>query len=200
MSRSIRDSEMIATSLADPRAFGVIFERHFSAIHGYLRRRFDGQLADELAAQTFLVAFDGRGRFDRSREDCRPWLFGIATNLGNNHRRRELRELRAMAAVTPDPVTGIDGVEARIDAERLRGSLAQCLADLPAEEADVLRLLVWAELDQPEIAEALGIPLGTVKSRLSRARGRMQSALGLVPAASPTAVNSNSTGGKPWTT
>jgi RNA polymerase sigma-70 factor (ECF subfamily) len=95
--------------------------------------------------------------------------------------------------MVPDPGAGIDGVEARVDAERLRGPLAQCLADLPAAEADVFRLLVWAELDQPEIAEALGIPLGTVKSRLSRARGRMQGALGLVPAENPTAVNSNST-------
>lgn len=196
MSRSIRDSEMIATSLTDPRAFGVIFERHFATIHGYLRRRFDGQLADELAAQTFLVAFDRRARFDQRRSECRPWLFGIATNLASNHRRRELRELRAMAAVAPEPGTAIDGVEARIDAERLRGDLARCLADLPAEEADVLRLLVWAELDQPEIAEALAIPLGTVKSRLSRARGRMQTALGLVPAESPAAVNSHSDGGK----
>jgi RNA polymerase sigma factor (sigma-70 family) len=192
MSPPIRDGEMIATSLADTRAFGVIFERHFAAIHGYLRRRLDGQLADELAAQTFLVAFDRRGRFDQSRSDCRPWLFGIATNLAHNHRRRELRELRAIAALTPDYGPGIDGVEARVDAQRLRGRLAQCLADLPAEEADVFRLLVWAELDQPEIAEALRIPLGTVKSRLSRARGRMQSALGLVPGENPDALSSSS--------
>ena len=66
-----------------------------------------------------------------------------------------------------------DGSEERVDAERLRGPLARCLAELPAEEADVLYLLVWAELDQPEIAAALEIPLGTVKSRLSRARKRL---------------------------
>jgi RNA polymerase sigma factor (sigma-70 family) len=192
MSSSIRDGEMIATSLANPRAFGVIFERHFAAIHGYLRRRLDDHLADELASQTFLVAFDRRAHFDRSRADSRPWLFGIATNLAHNHRRRELRELRAIAAMRPDASPGIDGVEARVDAGRMRSLLAQGLADLPAEEADVFRLLVWAELDQPEIAEALGIPLGTVKSRLSRARGRMQNSLGLVPAETPPAVNSNS--------
>lgn len=192
MSPSIRDGEMIATSLADPRAFGVVFERHFAAIHAYLRRRLGGQLADELAAETFLVAFDRRAHFDQGRSDCRPWLFGIATNLAHNHRRREVRELRAIAAVTPDHSPGMDGVDARVDAERLRGPLAQCLADLPAEEADVLRLLVWAELDQPEIAEALRIPLGTVKSRLSRARARMQSALGLVPGENPDAVSASS--------
>lgn len=190
MSEHPTDSEAIVASLSEPRAFSVIFERHFGPIHGYLRRRFDDQLADELTAQTFLVAFDGRARFDQGRPDSRPWLFGIATNLAHRHRRRELRELRAIAAITPDPSTGIEGAEARVDAERMRGLLAQSLADLPVEESDVLRLLVWAELDQPEIAAALSIPLGTVKSRLSRARGRLQAALGLDPTAdAPTAIS-----------
>ena len=177
------DGEAIAASLEDPRAFGVIFERHFDVIHGYLRRRLDRTLADELASQTFLVAFDGRARFDRKRPDSRPWLFGIATNLTRNHRRREVRELRAMAALAPDPAAGLEGVEARVDAERLRGELAHALAALPSEEADVLLLLVWAELDQAEIAEALAIPLGTVKSRLSRARGRLRAELERRPGA-----------------
>ena len=84
-----------------------------------------------------------------------------------------------MAELTPEPLMGIDGVESRVDAERMRGLLAQALAELPSEEADVLLLLVWAELDQPEIADALAIPVGTVKSRLSRARERLQAELGL---------------------
>ena len=190
------DSEAIAASLADPSAFGVIFERHYDAVHGYLQRRLDGPFADELAAQTFLVAFDSRSRFDRSRSDSRPWLFGIATNLARNHRRREIVELRAVAAMTPEAGAGDDGVEARIDAERLRGPLARALADLPTEESDVLCLLVWAELSQAEIADALAIPLGTVKSRLSRARGRVRSALGPLPAPDPVAANAASNGGK----
>lgn len=196
MSASPIDSEAIAASLADPRAFGVIFERHFGAIHGYLRRRLDRQLADELASQTFLIAFDRRSHFDPRRLDSRPWLFGIATNLARNHRRREIRELRAMAELTPEPLMGIDGVESRVDAERMRGLLAEALAELPSEEADVLLLLVWAELDQPEIADALAIPVGTVKSRLSRARERLQAVLGLVPAADSPAANPTAHGGK----
>jgi RNA polymerase sigma-70 factor (ECF subfamily) len=196
MSASPIDSEAIAASLADPRAFGVIFERHFGAIHGYLRRRLDRQLADELASQTFLVAFDRRSHFDPRRLDSRPWLFGIATNLARNHHRREIRELRAMAELTPEPLTGIDGVESRVDAERMRGLLAEALANLPAEEADVLLLLVWAELDQAEIADALAIPVGTVKSRLSRARERLQAVLGLVPAPDSPPANSTAHGGK----
>jgi RNA polymerase sigma factor (sigma-70 family) len=194
------DGEAITASLTDPRAFGVIFERHFAAIHGYLRRRLDRQLADELASQTFLVAFNRRVHFDPGRLDSRPWLFGIATNLARNHRRREIRELQAMAELTPEPVLGIDGVESRIDAERMRGRLAQALAKLPSEEADVLLLLVWAELDQPEIADALEIPLGTVKSRLSRARRRLQDALGLVPSVDSPTANSTAHGGNRWMT
>lgn len=193
------DGEAIAASLSDPRVFGVIFERHFGVIHGYLRRRLDRQLADELASQTFLVAFDGRARFDRRRADARPWLFGIATNLTRNHRRREIRELRAMAELAPEAVIGIEGVEARVDAGRRRGTLARGLADLPAEEADVLLLLlVWGELDQAEIGEALGVPVGTVKSRLSRARGRLRTDLEGAPEG---AESTNSTaGGTRWTT
>jgi RNA polymerase sigma factor (sigma-70 family) len=178
------DGEAIAASLSEPRAFGVVFERHLGPILRYLRRRLGDQPAEEAAAQTFFVAFDQRGRFDRERADARPWLFGIATNVARHHRRGEVRELRAIAALGPETSTAEDRAENRLDAERLRGRLARCLADLPAEEADVLYLLVWAELGQPEIAAALEIPLGTVKSRLSRARRRLRDALDL-PAPDP---------------
>jgi RNA polymerase sigma-70 factor (ECF subfamily) len=178
------DGEAIAASLSEPRAFGLVFERHFGSILRYLRRRLDDRQAEEATAQTFFVAFDERGRFDRGRDDARPWLFGIATNVARRHRRSEVRELRAIAKLDTDAGTANDGAEARVDAERMRGALARCLADLPAEECDVLYLLVWAELDQPEIAAALEVPLGTVKSRLSRARKRIQEALDL-PAHDP---------------
>jgi RNA polymerase sigma factor (sigma-70 family) len=165
MSETQSDSEAIAASLAEPRSFGVIFERHFGAILRYLRRRLDDQPAEEATAQTFLVAFDERGRFDCERADAGPWLFGIATNVARRHRRHEITELRAIAALGAEASVSDDGSEARVDAERMRGVLASCLAELPTEESDVLYLLVWAELDQPEIAAALGVPIGTVKSR-----------------------------------
>jgi RNA polymerase sigma-70 factor (ECF subfamily) len=181
------DGEAIAASLREPHAFGVVFERHFGVILRYLRRRLDDQPAEEAAAQTFFVAFDQRERFDRGRADARPWLFGIATNVARHHRRSEVRELRAIAALGTEATIAEDRSEGKLDAERLRAPLARCLADLPAEEADVLYLLVWAELDQPEIAAALEIPLGTVKSRLSRARRRLRIALDLPhPDATPT--------------
>jgi RNA polymerase sigma factor (sigma-70 family) len=199
MSGNRTDSEAIAASLAEPGAFGVIFERHYDAVHGYLRRRLDRARADELASQTFLVAFDGRERFDRGRGGARPWLFGIATNLAHNHRRHEIVELRAAAALAPENVVAIDGVEARLDAERLRGRLAQGLSELPAEEADVLCLLVWAELNQAGIADALEVPLGTVKSRLSRARGRLRQSLDNRIDDDPAAARAAANGGRRWT-
>ena len=201
MSDERTDSEVIAASLERPDEFGAIFERHFDPIHGYLRRRFAAELADELTAQTFFVAFDRRSTFNRAHPDSRPWLFGIATNLARGHRRRELRELKAIAAIRPEHGNGVDGVEARVDAERMRDRLAHLLAELPTEESEVLYLLTWAELGQGEIADALGIPLGTVKSRLNRARGRLQSSLGLQPSADdrPTA-SPTSPGGNRWTT
>ena len=198
MSEAQSDSEAINASLAEPRYFGVIFERHFGAILRYLRRRLDDQPAEEATAQTFLVAFDERGRFDRERADARPWLFGIATNLARRHRREEVNELRAIAALGADASSSDDGSEARVDAERMRGVLACCLAELPAEESDVLYLLVWAELGQPEIAAALGVPIGTVKSRLSRARGRVREALEL-PNGVQSTTDPTPTGGNQWT-
>src|SRR5215475_2796368 len=113
-----------------------------------------------MTAQTFLIAFDERGRFDRERADVRPWLFGIATNIARRHRRHEISELRAIAALGADTCISDDDSESRVDAQRKRGALARCLAELPVEESDVLYLLVWTELDQPEIAAALGVPVG----------------------------------------
>jgi RNA polymerase sigma-70 factor (ECF subfamily) len=198
MSEAQSDSEVIAASLEEPRCFGVIFERHFGAILRYLRRRLDDQPAQEATAQTFLVAFDERGRFDCERADARPWLFGIATNVAHRHRRHEIGGLRAAAALAAETSISEDGSDARVDAERMRGALARSLAELPSEEADVLYLLVWAEMNQSEIAAALGIPIGTVKSRLSRARRRVGKALA-VAGGDLSVADPIGSGGNRWT-
>lgn len=172
------DSELIAASAHSPATFAAIFDRHFDVIHAYLQRRLGPDLADELAAETFLVAFDGRHRFDTVHADARPWLFGIATNLLRRHRRREVRELHAYARSAADPVIdAFDGVEERIDASGERRHLVEGLAELSAPERDVLLLAAWADLSYPEIAAALGVPVGTVRSRLSRGRARISRSL-----------------------
>ncbi|HET6998641.1 MAG TPA: sigma-70 family RNA polymerase sigma factor [Solirubrobacterales bacterium] len=180
MDDPILDSDAISASATAPAEFARVFDRHFDAVHSYLQRRVGPDLADELSSQTFLVAFDGRARYDTSRADARPWLFGIATNLLRRHRRREVRELRAYARSGVDPVLdAFDGIEERLDASRLRRELAEVLANVPADETDTLLLYAWAELTYPEIAEALGVPVGTVRSRLSRVRGRIRELLDL---------------------
>ena len=173
------DAAAIAASLETPAAFAGVFERHHPAVHRYLARRFGAGLADELAAETFAVAFAKRARYDVAFEDARPWLFGIATKLAHRHWRREERELRAYArtgvdAAAPSPA---ERVTARADSAVAGPAIAAALAALTADERDVLLLYAWEELDQPEIAAALSIAPGTVKSRLHRARARVRQSL-----------------------
>jgi RNA polymerase sigma factor (sigma-70 family) len=109
------------------------------------------------------------------RPSAAPWLFGIATNLLRHHWRRERRQLRALARSCVDPVVSeADAAVSRVDAARAAPILARGLASLKRGERDVLLLHVWAELSQAEVAEALELPEGTVRSRLSRARRQMR--------------------------
>jgi RNA polymerase sigma-70 factor (ECF subfamily) len=156
----------------DPERFAGVFDRHYAPIAGFLRRRVERTLADELAADTFLRAFDGRGGYDVSRPDARPWLFGIATRLLARHRRTEVRQLRAFTRAGRLVVDerGFEDVDARLDAAAASPVLAAALAELGAVDREVLLLFAWAELSYEEISLALEIPVGTVKSRLPRAR------------------------------
>ncbi len=172
------DGEILADSIDNAASFAAIFDRHFDAIYGYLQRRIGPDLAEELASQTFLVAFDQRARYDPSFSKARPWLFGIASNLLRRQRREERRQLKAYARTGIDPLgDALEGAEARLDAADMRRELAAALAKLPAEELDVLLLYAWAELSYAEMAQALGTPIGTVRSRLSRARRRVRELL-----------------------
>jgi RNA polymerase sigma factor (sigma-70 family) len=169
----------MAASLGDPEAFAGVFERHYRGVHRYLARRLGSDLADELAAEVFTVAFAKRRRYDRSHPDARPWLLGIATHLARHHWRREERELRAYARTGRDPAAPAadEGAAGRADSAAAGPALAAALAALPREERDVLLLYAWEELGYPEIATALQIAPGTVKSRLHRARRRVRHSL-----------------------
>jgi RNA polymerase sigma factor (sigma-70 family) len=162
------DAEAIAASLSEPREFVAVFDRHFDAVHRYLRRRVGKEIADDLASETFAQAFEHRKRYDRRRPDARPWLYGIAHNLLRHHYRDEERALRAYARSA-----GLDASEP----PDVGSDLAELLAELSPGERDVLLLVAWAELEYAEVAEALGIPVGTVRSRLNRARGRLRELL-----------------------
>jgi RNA polymerase sigma factor (sigma-70 family) len=172
--RSADDSAVIARSLSEPDAFAVIFERHFDEILRYLRRRFPAE-AEELAADTFIVAFDRRESYQALGDSARPWLYGIASNLLHKRRRREARSLRAYARSAgrdgPPSNEFADAIE-RLDAERQSAALARALGRLRAEDRDTLLLYSLGALSYEEVALALAVPVGTVRSRLARARRR----------------------------
>jgi RNA polymerase sigma factor (sigma-70 family) len=172
---------VIAASLVEPARFAELFDRHYPAILRYLRRRVGHQLADDLAADTFVLAFRRRHLYRAQHPDAAAWLYGIAGNLLRQHARAEQRRLRAYARVAADP-TGPDvedGVAERVDAAAAGRRAALAVADLPAEQREVLLLVAWTDLDYAGIAHALGVPAGTVRSRLHRARQRLRRQLGL---------------------
>jgi RNA polymerase sigma factor (sigma-70 family) len=168
------DGRAIAASTSDPDAFLAVFDRHFDAVYTYLARRVGIAEAEDLAAETFAQAFAGRARYDATKADARPWLYGIATHLLRRHWRTEERRLRAYARTGVDPLLGTD-------ADASDPVLARALAELSRDERDTLLLHAWADLGYEEIALATGVPVGTVRSRLHRARRRLREALGAAP-------------------
>lgn len=179
-SRDPSDADAIARSFDCPEAFEVVFTRHFDALHRYLERRLGLTAADELASEIFARAFEHRRRFDLNESNAAPWLYGIASNLISRHRRDERRALHALARAVERPDIDAESQEAvmRADAEAHRARLAQALADLKRGDRDALLLAAWADLTYAQIAVALAVPVGTVRSRINRARSQMAAALG----------------------
>lgn len=173
------DAEVILASGNDPQQFTAIFDRHFDAIYRYIRRRIGELDADDLTAETFTVAFSARGRYDARRPNALPWLYGIATNLVRHHRRSEERRLQAYARAPVGVVEAdLDAAMDRMEASAAVPALIDALLRLRRDDRDVLLLFAWADLSYQEIAEALGTPIGTVRSRLNRARRIVRELLG----------------------
>jgi RNA polymerase sigma factor (sigma-70 family) len=175
------DAAALARSTSDVEAFSVVVDRHFAVVHRYLARRVGVDRADDLAAQTFVIAFTRRDTFDATAASARPWLFGIASNVLRNDLRAERRMLAAIARLDPaaagDLAGEVEQTIARADAARETARVAALISTLDDDQREVLLLHAWGELSQPEIAEALAIPVGTVYSRLSRARASLRRAL-----------------------
>jgi RNA polymerase sigma factor (sigma-70 family) len=173
------DAAVIEGSWREPERFAVLFDRHAPHIHRYLARRADRQVADDLVAETFLTAFAKRDRYDLGHADARPWLYGIATNLVGQHRRDQARQYRISQAAAADPeVPGhADRVAADVTARATRPLLDAALAALSAGDRDVLLLIAYEQLTYQEVSRALAIPVGTVQSRLHRARTKVRQVL-----------------------
>ena len=179
--RVANDADVVAGSLEQPELFARLYDRYAPDIHRYAARRLGETAADDITADTFLTAFRIRARYDRTRPSARPWLYGIAANLIGKQRRAEVRALKALARTGHDPVAAswVEDTESRVAAQ---GPLAGALAALPAGDRHVLLLVAWADLTYQEVAEALDLPVGTVRSRLNRARRKVRTALGADPA------------------
>jgi RNA polymerase sigma factor (sigma-70 family) len=175
----VSDAELVARFRRDPELFTAVYDRYFRAIYLYVAGRLGVHTAEDIAAETFLVAFGQRDRFDPERGSLRPWLFGIATNLVARHRRKEARHYQALARTGAGPAAGSheDRVVAAVAAQRMQPQLAAALAALSQGERDVVLLVALSQLSHEEVAQALGISPGTVGSRLSRARKRLHNAI-----------------------
>jgi RNA polymerase sigma-70 factor (ECF subfamily) len=170
------DAQLVELSLRDPECFGVVFDRYFTEIHGYVARRLGRDAADDVAAETFLAAFRSRRRFDASRGTVRAWLYGIVTNHMSAYHRQEVRTYRALerAGVQGAEEGHADRVAERVDAGAAGRELAGALAKLPRGDREVLLLVALGGLSHADVAVALGIPYGTVGSRLNRVRKKLR--------------------------
>ena len=155
---------------SDPRRFERLVDLHGRRVHAYLARRAPAA-ADDLLAEVWLAAYAARHRYDAGRGDVAGWLFGIARNVLLTHFRREKRVVDTGAG--PPIVDDWALVDARLDASAATQRLRSVLAAMPAEEREVLLLVAWEELTPTEAAGLLGIPAGTARSRLHRARARL---------------------------
>ncbi|MCF6475828.1 RNA polymerase sigma factor [Nonomuraea sp. MG754425] len=174
------DSAIIAASLDVPERFALLFDRHATVLHRYAARRLGPDHAEDVVAEAFTRAFETRHRYEFARTEALPWLYGITTNVIGLHRRAEVRGYQAMARTGEDPVVAAfdERVAAWVSASATRQRLAAALAKLGRGERDVLLLIAWGDLTYEETAQALQVPIGTVRSRLSRARRKVAHALG----------------------
>lgn len=178
--REVDDAAVIEASRHDGERFGVLYDRYAAQLYRYAYRRVGPEFAEDVVAETFLAAFRRRFDYDLARTNARPWFFGIVTREIARRRRSEEARYRALARAGTDAVVDgfADRVAAEVTAGATRGALAGAVRALSRADRDVLLLIAWAEFSYEEVAETLGIKVGTVRSRLHRARRKLREALG----------------------
>lgn len=171
------DSEIIRRSLDAPSVFAELFERHARVVGAFAARRVGSEAAEDVLSETMLVAFRRRADFDSTWESAKPWLLGIASRIVKKHRADEARQWRTYEASvsrgfhTSDGA--IDEAAVRADASAAVRALAPRIAALAARDRETLLLYAWGDLTYEEVAVALGVPVGTVRSRLNRVRRKL---------------------------
>jgi len=177
MVSSPSDAAVIGLSVDEPEAFGLIYDRHASTMLRFLGRRAGADVAEGLLGELFRIAFERRRTFDPARASALPWLYGIGSNLLLKHRRGEARRLRANARMAADEAPAKRASGAAHDARLLFPRVADAIEALPDGERGALLLFAWEDLSYQGVAEALELPIGTVRSRLNRARARLRELL-----------------------
>lgn len=174
------DAEIIRKSLQSPIAFTELYERHAATVYRYAARRTDRTVAEDIMSETFLVAFERRTSYDSAFNSALPWLLGIATTLAHKHARVEARAWKGLVAEHRAASVEHDAIErlgSRIDAAASMGRVSAVMRRMRAGDRDVLLLHAWGDLTYEQIAKALEIPIGTVRSRLNRARQSLRAAM-----------------------
>jgi RNA polymerase sigma factor (sigma-70 family) len=171
------DAELIHRSLENPEEFREVFERHYNAVRRFTQRIVGRQIGEEIAAQTFLIAFERRATYDLGYASARSWLFGIAYNVARHHLRSE-RSQQDMLTRLPRGREATDPIEIEtLDAARLTPILRKALSELREEQRSPFLLVALGELTYQETADVLDIPVGSVRSRIHRSRERLRELL-----------------------
>lgn len=167
------DDDLITRSLGEPSAFAGVYERHNRAVHRYVARRVGPTATEDLGAEVFVRAFRGREGCRVEHGSALPWLLGVANHVIADHRRVERRRLVALERLDHDRQEAVEHPD-----RSLTPALANALRQMPDRDRDALLLVVWGELSYEEAATALNVSVGTIGSRIFRARRRLAAVLG----------------------
>jgi RNA polymerase sigma factor (sigma-70 family) len=167
------DDSVLLQAMRDPVLFAGLVPRHGPPLHAYLARRAPA-VADDLLGEVWLAAYASRTTFDPSRGSGRAWLFGVARHVLHAHYERVATASRRVTFAPDGPLDEWAAVDERLDAAASGPALREALARLPAVEREVLLLVAWEGLTPTEAAQVVGVPPGTARSRLHRARTQMR--------------------------
>jgi RNA polymerase sigma-70 factor (ECF subfamily) len=172
------DADVIASSIRVPEEFRAIFDRHAADVHHFVARRAGRQAADDVLSDVFVIAFDRRGRFDPASASALPWLYGIALNAMRRGWRTAATQHRIADRAAHEVVDMRTSHEEhtvdRIDAANRWNALRPVLDELAHGDRQALLLYAWEELSYAQIAVVLEVPVGTVRSRIHRARAHVR--------------------------
>jgi RNA polymerase sigma-70 factor (ECF subfamily) len=174
------DAELWRAAERDPEAFGELYERHARSVFAFCARRTgDLTLAEDLTSVVFLEAWRRRRSVQPHGSSALPWLLGTANNVVRNQRRSLRRHHAALSRLSVNGASpsGEDEVIGRVDAQRTLSAALRAIDGLPPEQRDAVNLVLWSGLSYEDAAQALGIPVGTVRSRVARARTRLSGSL-----------------------